>query len=159
MNANNLNYVGSFSTLQTYGTKELVDYGTKYTAKQQELYYRLLKGLKIYSPEELYSMNSTKKMRISKAHTKAQQILNKFKHERSVQLLKHSFDQVLNKEGFFGNFRSTKKESCFNKLFDFNETDSEVLCTLSFEDLCITKTDIINKFKEEKLLPYNFDEL
>jgi len=142
MNANNLNYVGSFSTLQTYGTKELVDYGTKYTAKQQELYYRLLKGLKIYSPEELYSMNSTKKMRISKAHTKAQQILNKFKHERSVQLLKHSFDQVLNKEGFFGNFRSTKKESCFNKLFDFNETDSEVLCTLSFEDLCITNIHI-----------------
>jgi hypothetical protein len=155
----NLHYVGSFSTLQTEGSSNLMNYGTKYTAKQQELYYRLLKGLKIYSPEELYSMNSTKKLRINKAHEKAQRIINKFKHERSVQLLKHSMNQVLNKEGFFDNFRSEKKESSFDLLFDFKETDAEFLCTLPFDALSITKEDIIIKFKAEKLLPVNFDSL
>ena len=85
MKTSNLNYVGSFSTLQTSGTKSLVDYGTKYSPKQQELYYRLLKGLKIYEPEELYAMNSTKKMRINQAHSKAQQVLNLWKQEKSVR--------------------------------------------------------------------------
>lgn len=181
MKTSNLNYVGSFSTLQTSGTARLVDYGTKYSPKQQELYYRLLKGLKIYSPEELYSMNSTKKMRISKAHSKAQQILNLWKQEimiaKSNQLYSTIFQEaqdiigleVVTKQRIpFSNRVSCRriiKKPAFplagilSALSVEVEPDPEFLCTLSFDELGITKDDIINKFKENKLLPANYDEL
>jgi hypothetical protein len=181
MKTSNLNYVGSFSTLQTSGTKSLVDYGTKYSPKQQELYYRLLKGLKIYEPEELYAMNSTKKLRISKAHTKAQQILNLWKQERMImksnQLYSTIFQEAQDIVGLeeitkikipFSNKVSCRKiikkpafslAGILSALSVEIEPDPEFLCTLSFDDLGITKDDIVMKFKEHKLLPANYDEL
>jgi len=136
----NLQYVGSFSTLQTEGTKAYVDYGTKLSPRQQELYERLMKGLKLYTPEELYAMNSTKKMRISRAHTKAQTLLNLWKQEKLIEMT----NPIL---------------SLFKTVELPNDTDSGFLCTLPFHDLGITKKDIIVKFMEAKLLPSNYDEL
>jgi hypothetical protein len=181
MKTSNLNYVGSFSTLQTSGTKSLVDYGTKYSPKQQELYYRLLKGLKIYEPEELYAMNSTKKLRISKAHTKAQQILNLWKQERMIEKSNQLYSTIFQEaQDIVGLEEITKikipfsnKVSCrkiikkpafslagiLSALSVEIEPDPEFLCTLSFDDLGITKDDIVMKFKEHKLLPANYDEL
>lgn len=181
MKTSNLNYVGSFSTLQTSGTKSLVDYGTKYSPKQQELYYRLLKGLKIYEPEELYAMNSTKKMRINKAHSKAQQVLNLWKQEKMIEksnqlystIFQEAQDIVGVEEVIKIKIPFTNRVSCrkiikkpafslagiLSALSVEIEPDPEFLCTLSFDDLGITKDDIVMKFKEHKLLPANYDEL
>ena len=72
----NLQYVGSFSTLQTEGRVKYMNYGAPtYTKRQNELYSRLLIGSKAYTPEEWYKMNSTKKRRINRAHKKAQDVL------------------------------------------------------------------------------------
>lgn len=183
MKTSNLNYVGSFSTLQTLGTKALVDYGTKYSPKQQELYYRLLKGLKIYEPEELYAMNSTKKLRISKAHTKAQQVLNLWKQEKMIEKSNNLYTPILEEaQSIVGlevisktktKIPFTNRVSCrkivkkpafslagiLSALSVDVEPDPEFLCTLSFDELNITKEDIVMKFKEHKLLPSNYDEL
>jgi hypothetical protein len=180
MKASNLNYVGSFSTLQTSGTKSLVNYGTKYSPKQQELYYRLLKGLKIYAPEELYSMNSTKKQRINKAHSKAQQLLNLWKQEKMIEKSNLLYDQIIEEAQSIVGFEKVTKIKYDNNRVSCRkiinkpafslagilsaleveiEPDPEFLCTLSFDDLGITKDDIITKFKEHNLLPANYDEL
>lgn len=181
MKASNLHYVGSFSTLQTSGTKNLINYGTTYSAKQQELYYRLLKGLKIYTPEELYAMNSTKKIRIQKAHTKAQRVLNLWKQQIMIQKSNQLYNTILeNAQDIVGAEEITKikipnsnRISCrkivrkpafplagiLSALSVDIEPDPTFLCTLSWEELGITKEDRINKLIKEKLLPSNYAEL
>lgn len=185
MKANeNLHYVGSFTTLQTQGPNYLMDYGTKYTVKQQELYYRLLKGLKVYTPEELYTMNSTKKRRISDAHSKAQNIINLYKQEimlaKTNNLLEYADKQIVDfTSKFKDNTAKAPQSFTRNVTIKNNESLSEVftvaalktllstevspdptfICNLSFKDLGISKEDIVKKFKQVKLLPANFDVL
>ena len=64
----NLVYRGSFSTLQTQGNSQYMKHGAiSFTNKQNELYGRLLKGLKYYSKDELYAMNSKNQKRQQKS--------------------------------------------------------------------------------------------
>lgn len=180
-NQSNLHYVGSFSTLQTEGTKSYIDYGLTLSVKQKELYSRLMRGLKVYTPEELYSMNSTKKSRINQAHNKAQAILNVWKQEimiqKSDQLYGWIFQEAQEIVGLekvtkikipFSNRVSCRKivnkpvfplAGILSALSEEIAPDPQFLCTLSFEDLGIKKRDIVQKFKEAKLLPFNYDDL
>ena len=180
-NQSNLHYVGSFSTLQTEGTKSYIDYGLSLSVKQKELYSRLMKGLKAYTPEELYSMNSTKKSRINQAHNKAQALLNVWKQEimiqKSNQLYGWIFKEAQEIVGLevvskikipFTNRVSCRKivtkpafslAGILSVLSVEVEPDPQFLCSLSFEDCGIKKRDIVQKFKEAKLLPFNYDEL
>jgi hypothetical protein len=119
----------------TYGTTSL-------TPHQKQLYERLLFGLSVYTPEELYAMNSAKKTRIVKAHRKAQQILNLFKQETMNERLK-----------------AFLPEKMYNEIVTGIETDPSFKCTLSFKELGIGKSMIIQKLLEVKLLPSNFASL
>lgn len=134
----NLHYVGSFSTLQTQGNSTYLTHKSGYSEKQNELYNRLLYGLKCYTPEELYAMNSNKKKRITMVHKKAQTAINIYKQEK----LNSISQKIL---GLFTNIKSAPIE-----------TDPSFFCTLSFKDLGIEKEDLINLFINRKLLPANF---
>lgn len=179
----NLQYVGSFSTLQTQGTTQFIDYGIKLTEKQQQLYSRLIKGLSVYTPEELYQMNSTKKNRITAAHKKAQALLNLWKQEKMIEKSNNLYAPIIEEaQSIVGlevisktktkipfsnrvSCRKIVKKPAFSLAGILSvlsidiEPDPEFLCTLSFDALGIKKRDIVQKFKEVKLLPYNFDEL
>tara|TARA_R110001599_G_scaffold90904_5_gene238954 strand:+ start:847 stop:1299 length:453 start_codon:yes stop_codon:yes gene_type:complete len=144
----NLQYVGSFSTLQKHGNAQYMgQMSKKYTVKQNELYSRLLNGLKTFTPEEIYSMNSNKKKRIHKAHTRAQQALNIWKQEITIKETNSLFNAL------FPNSKLTKQ------LINDSETTNNFKNTLSFKDLGINKNDIIRKFMEIGLLPTNFATL
>jgi hypothetical protein len=123
----NLSYVGSFSTLQTTGTNVKAGY----SLRQNELYNRLLFGLKIYTPEELYAMNSNKKNRIITAHKKAQNLINLYKQRVMINMTQNLI--TLGK--------SSKIKA--NSLFADTELDPSFYCTLSFKDLNIKKEDVI----------------
>lgn len=154
----NLHYVGSFSTLQTEGNSQYMNHGAiSLTKEQGELYSRLLIGLKYYSKEELYAMNSNKKNRIKKAHKKAQDLLNLWKQEL----------MILNTNTWFDNFnlslKSTVKDEKGIKttvktlLSSFaSEPDPNFRCNLDFKDLGIDKRKIVEKFMEQRLLPADF---
>ena len=137
----NLNYVGSFSTLQSQGNSNYLTYKSGYSEKQNELYNRLLFGLKAYTPEELYAMNSNKKSRISVVYKKAQKTINLYKQEKLNALSQNVFS-------LFDKLKSTPVE-----------TDPSFFCTLSFKQLAIKKEDLVSLFISNKLLPANFAEL
>jgi len=154
-------YRGSFSTLQTQGNSQYMKHGAiSFTEKQNELYSRLLKGLKYYSKEELYAMNSNKKNRIKKSHKKAQDLLNVWKQELMILLSNSIFEQYDLKES-----RTIVKEDepneCIKlKLSDiFGDTDPNFKCTLTFKELGLNKEIIANKFVENRLLPADFISL
>jgi hypothetical protein len=145
----NLHYVGSFSTLQTEGRSRYQDLSgaPTYTAKQNELYSRLLIGLKYYTPEQKYAMNSNKKKRIAKTHKKAQDILNLWKQEITIEKTNGLFSQLF------------PKAEITKVLIKESDPSTEFRNTLSFKDLGIRKEDIVEKFLEKRLLPANFYEL
>ena len=142
-----LHYVGSFSTL-TSEVKPMMNYGAPtYTPKQNELYSRLLIGLKAYQKEELYVMNSTKKNRIKKAHRKAQDSLNIWKQELTIMATNGLFMSL---------FPEAKITS---SLLEQSDTSKNFKNTLKFKDLGIRKEDIVDKFIALRLLPANFATL
>jgi hypothetical protein len=136
----NLVYVGSYSTLQTTGK----DTKAGYSLRQNELYNRLLFGLKVYTPEELYAMNSNKKNRITRAHKKAQNLINLYKQRVMINMTQALIT--------LGNTDKIKPRS----LFADTELDPTFHCTLSFKDLNIKKEDVINLFLANKLLPSDY---
>ena len=157
----NLYYVGSFSTLQKEGNSQYMNHGAiSLTKEQGELYSRLLIGLKYYSKEELYAMNSNKKNRIKKTHKKAQDLLNLWKQEL----------MILNTNALFDNFNlslnhTEKDEKGVSSIIKTSlssftsQTDPNFRCTLDFKDLGIDKRKIVEKFMEQRLLPANFMSL
>lgn len=182
----NLVYRGSFSTLQTQGNSQYMKHGAiSFTNKQNELYGRLLKGLKYYSKEELYAMNSKKKTKIKNANKKAQSLINLWKQELMFSLdLKYS--QLIDRAIEIANAPkeasklpvhkgTLTKELKFNpkeefpflfgvgllkKLFDTPvEPDPDFICTLTFKELGLNKKIIANKFLEARLLPADFASL
>jgi hypothetical protein len=137
----NLHYVGSFSTLQTQGNSNYLPVKSGYSPRQNELYNRLLYGIKAYTPEEWYALNSNIKNKVIRRYKKAQTLLNIYKQERLNDLT----------QPFLGLFKNIKDYP--------KETDSKFFCTLSFKDLGIDKKDIVSLFISNKMLPPNFDSL
>jgi hypothetical protein len=117
-----------------------------YSEEQNMLYSRLLNGLKAYSKEELYAMNSNKKKRIVRVHKRAQEVLNLWKQELMLSTL------IIPK----GEEVSDGLAQLFTKLTAGIKPDPKFFCTLSFKDLGLKKADVIEKFMEEKLLPADF---
>ena len=145
---NDLQYVGSFSTLQTINNNRYMTAGAPtYTEEQNRLYSRLLIGLKLYDKKELYAMNQNKKSRIERVHEKAQNVLNLWKQELIIESTNRIFSQL------FPNSKATQY------LVENSETMPEYKNTMSFKDLGIRKEDIVAKFLEARLLPANFHSL
>lgn len=142
----NLHYVGSYSTLQTVNNNKYMTAGSPvYSEEQNMLYSRLLNGLKAYSKEELYAMNSNKKKRIVRVHKRAQEVLNLWKQELMFSTILIPKESSLD-EGLL-------------KLFNALPTakpDPKFFCKLPFKYLGLNKADVIEKFMEEKLLPADF---
>lgn len=126
-----------------FPTISIVDY-THLSDVQTELYMRLIRGLDKYTPQELYAMNSAKKIKIKNKHLQAQRVLNTWKQELTNALT----NKLL--LGLFPNSALVKE------MVDETFTSTNFVNTLTFKDLRISKADIINKFIETNLLPYNF---
>lgn len=120
-----------------------------YNSRQNFLYKRALIGMGVYDKKEIDEMSNDKLKRINKIHRKTQVILNLWKQE----LLISKSNQMITV--LFGNV----KYGLLREIKDNNYIDKEFICTLSFKDLGITKSQIINRLIVEKILPKNFHEL
>lgn len=119
-----------------------------FNSYQNLLYKRALYGLKIYKADELATMHSQKKERITKVNQRTQRSLNIYKQEITNDLTNNIF-------------KSLFPTSPITKVLveKFNQTDSKFINKLSLKDLGISKTDIINRLVSEGILPKNFYEL
>lgn len=174
-----LMYSGQMEMKQ-FPTTSIVDY-TTLTPGQYRMYKHLMVGLDMYTPQELYAMNSSKKAKIFKKNKLTQSILNLWKQEimlNKTNSLAAFVDTELvsftkqHKNGpcaapnsFTKEMSIQKNEPLSNifttvalkKLLSIEvKPDPKFICTLSFKDLGISKTDIINKLIQENLLPANF---
>ena len=74
-----LMYSGQLENKQ-FPMESVVDY-TILSPGQTKLFKHVLVGLEMYTPQELYAMNSSKKAKIFKRHKQAQTMLNLCKQE------------------------------------------------------------------------------
>lgn len=114
---------------------------------QNFIFKRAMYGLKMYSDEEIKAMHWQKRKRIKKVHARTQSILNEWKQSLIVNLT----------NVIFGLFHKSVFAQDLIELY--SATDNEFTCNISFKDLGLTKTDVIEKMLAEGLLPYNFKEL
>lgn len=141
-------YKGKLEEYQLYPPKNYVEYETDiYSSYQNYLYKRALYGLKALSEEELKSLCSHKKKRILKVHKKAQLVINKLKHQRTIEIT-NTIMRVLFPESPITSFLV---QNC--------DIDDTVQNTLSFKDLQITKDQLVTAFIAEGVLPRNFRKL
>lgn len=138
-------YSGTMEMKQ-FPTTSIVDY-TTLSEVQYRMYKHLMVGLNMYTQEELYAMNSSKKAKIFKRHKQAQGMLNLWKQE-----LTNAFTNKL-LAGLF------PKSKLIEELTSDNTTSDKFVNTLSFKELNIRKSDIINKLIQENFLPKNFAAL
>ena len=111
---------------------------------QNYLYKRALYGLKGLPETELATMCLAKQKRINKVHFRAQKLLNLYKHTLTKKLT----DTLL--------LSLFPKSSLAQSFAAYDEVDETFTNTLSFKDLGISKTEIIELFIQEKILPGNF---
>jgi len=121
-----------------------------YNSRQNFLYKRALIGVGVYSDTEIKEMSNDKLKRINKIHRKTQVILNLWKQEMLISKTNQMLIKV------FGDF---KYAFLAKEIVDNKTIDKDFICTLSFKDLGITKSQIINRLITEKILPKNFHEL
>lgn len=138
-------YSGSFEHKQ-FPTTSAVDY-TYLSPVQEDLYKRLLKGLSYYSKEELYAMNSTKKKKIQLKHIKTQHALNMWKQELTNKITNKLLSDLF------------PNSNLIKEITENSFTSTNFINTLSFKDLKITKSDVINKLIQVNMLPNNFATL
>lgn len=149
-------YKGKLKKYQTEGNKfNNRTYGpiviSPYNSYQDFLYNRALKGLYVFSKEELSTMHWEKKKRIIKVHNKTKQLLNIWKQELSNKVFQKYFTPK------FVNSNAPLARDFVNLYI--TETDPSIECNISFKTLGITKKQIINKLVEANILPKNFYEL
>ena len=140
-----LMYAGQMEMKQ-FPTVSTVDY-TKLSAEQYRMFKHVMVGLDMYTPQELYAMNSSKKSKIFKRHKQAQAMLNLWKQQLTNELT----NRLLG--GLF------PKSQLIQELTNDNSTSNNYVNTLSFKDLGVNKTTIINKLITENFLPKNFASL
>lgn len=119
-----------------------------YSLKQNLLYKRAMFGLGIYKPEEVKAMHYQKRKRIKAVHKRAQKILNIWKQELTNLWTNRFFEVVFPKSPF------TKELSEGSQI-----VDPEFKNTLSFQDLGVSKEDVIQKLMDEGVLPPDFKSL
>ncbi len=147
----NLHYCGSFSTLNTGSKETAMNYGpTTLSEKQNELYCRALVGLSAYPKEELVTMHPKKKSRIQRIHRRAQKELNRFKQQRTRELLEKQIGDII---------PNLREDSLLAQLLSTEVTSNKHRNKLPLKDLDIKKSDIIKLWVENKILPSNFATL
>jgi len=146
-------YKGKMESYQLYGNpgrkQQVVYEKDEFNPQQNYLYKRVLFGLSVYSEEELTKMHWDKKKRILKVHSRAQTVLNIWKHQLSNQWTADLLTSL------FWNSNFAKEYA--DKFV--NEVDPTYISNLEFKSLGVSKKEIVNKLIEEKVLPYNFYQL
>ena len=141
-----LEYSGKLETKQFVNESKVVRY--EYLSPvQNELYKRCLMGLDFYAPEELYAMNSAKKIKISKRHKAVQTTLNLWKQE----LVNIKANALLNTL-----FPNSALIAAITSDF---ETDNSYVNKMTFKELGLNKENVINKLICSNFLPRNFEAL
>lgn len=143
-----LEYKGKLESYQLYRGNTYMEYEKdNYNDYQNHLYKRALHGLNAFTQEELATMCSKKKQRVSKVYMKGQSIINLYK-----QKLTNAYSNFI--------FKTLFPESPLTQFFvETEETDPEFKNTLTFKDLGITKDQIVGIFIAEGILPKNFHNL
>jgi hypothetical protein len=116
----------------------------KYSVYQNYLYKRALYGLDALNQQELATMCSKKKQRITNVFKRSQGVLNTFKQKATIEYTNGIFKSL------FPNAKLTKE------LVTLNDVDEKFKNTLTFKDLNIGKDQIITIFIAEGILPKNF---
>ena len=143
-----LEYTGKIESYQLYRGETYMQYEQdSYNNYQNHLYKRALYGLSAFTQQELATMCSKKKQRVSKVYLKGQNVINLYK-----QKLTNAYSNFI--------FKTLFPESPLTQFFiETEETDVEFKNTLTFKDLGITKDQVIGLFITEGILPKNFHEL
>lgn len=118
-----------------------------YNSRQNFLYKRAIFGLAAYSDQEVSEMSKVKVKRINKINRKTQVVLNLWKQELVNSWTNKFFSIIFPTSPFAKEFTTC------------TTVDKNFICTLSFKDLNISKSDIINKLIVEKVLPKEFHQL
>jgi hypothetical protein len=118
-----------------------------YNSRQNFLYKRAIFGLAAYSSQETLEMSKVKVKRINKINRKTQVVLNLWKQELVNSWTNKFFSIIFPTSPFAKEFTTC------------TAVDKNFICTLSFKDLNISKSDIINKLIVEKILPKEFYQL
>jgi hypothetical protein len=138
-------YTGSLSDYQLNASNKVTKYEVdSYTQYQNHLYKRALYGLNAFTQQELATMCSKKKQRVSNVYLRGQKVINLYKQKLTV-----AYSNMLFKT-FFPDSPIT------NYLLGEQELDVKHTNTLTFKDLNISKEDIITVFMAEGILPKNF---
>lgn len=117
--------------------------------KQKDLYLKSILGFNAYSKEELTAMSENKKHSISIQYAKTKRILNKWKQE----ILYKGLDDLL--LFLFPNSPVIKQmANTTGYLKEYDKKDD-----ISFEELGISKDQIVSKLMDYGILPKNFYEL
>ena len=141
----NFDYTGSLSDYQLNASNRVTKYEVdSYTQYQNHLYKRALYGLNAFTQQELTTMCSKKKQRVSNVYLRGQKVINLYKQKLTV-----AYSNMLFKT-FFPDSPIT------SYLLAEQELDVKHTNTLTFKDLNISKDDIITVFMEEGILPKNF---
>lgn len=143
-----LEYTGKIESYQLYKGNTYMQYEQdSYNNYQNHLYKRALYGLSAFTQQELATMCSKKKQRVSKVYMKGQNVINLYK-----QKLTNAYSNFI--------FKTLFPESPLTQFFiETEETDVEFKNTLTFKDLGITKDQVIGLFINEGILPKNFHSL
>lgn len=123
----------------------------RYTAYQNKLYRRALKGLQYYEPDEIRLMHRSKRKRIRRVYERAQMELNLLKQEYMHKVVVAAFTTYCNIKDL------GKNAIAF--LEAYSEPDPDFLCTLPLKDLGITKPLVVERFIQKGILPRNFYKL
>ena len=141
----NFDYTGSLSDYQLNASNRITKYEVdSYTQYQNHLYKRALYGLNAFTQQELATMCSKKKQRVTNVYLRGQKVINLYKQKLTV-----AYSNILFKT-FFPDSPIT------NYLLGEQELDVKHTNTLTFKDLNISKEDIITVFITEGILPKNF---
>lgn len=115
--------------------------------KQDELFRRALYGIKALSNEQQQTVCNKKKTRIKNAFIKSQKIINIYKQEKT-NAITNSLISYFSPQSFLSD------------LFRINTfTDESFINTLKFEDLNISKKELVSLLYKQGILPKNFYEI
>lgn len=127
--------------------KEAVQERNKLSRKQKLLYNEAMYGLKTYSPKQLYNLSEKEKKQIHQRHVSAQYHLNIWKQE---MIIGYS-DYIL------------KKTNVHSKIINLFKTNSEPIpkwnCSMTFNEMNVTRSMIIKRLIQAEVLPENFEVL
>lgn len=138
---NQVEYTGNYSDKQIYAGNYQQQ---KYNEYQIFLVERALKGLNIYTPEEIKSMHWDKKKRINLVHNRCKMIMNRWKQQLIIDKTNEFLTKLLPKAMITKDF------------IDNTKLDDNYNANIPLKTFGISKQNIIDKLMEEKILPKNY---